>query len=199
MRKLLLVLTLSGLFVGALPAEQCRRENKQCDCENKQSSCCCNILTVDMPKIYNGYGKAERSKEKFQKAVEKAQGELRTMLEDGIKLAKELRDLQEKADSPALSESAREKHRKQIEELTEKIHKKEVEVNEFRQESDRQLSEKREEFVVRHVNEIKDVIRKVAKERGAVVVLNSAGLEVLYSVPDLDITQEVSVRLNAEK
>jgi Skp family chaperone for outer membrane proteins len=199
MKKLLLVLTLSGLFAGALRAEQCRCGNKQCTCGNRRCDPCCSILTVDMPKIYNGYGKAERSKEKFQKAVEKAQGELRTMLEDGIKLAKELRELQEKADSPALSDSAREKHRKQIEELAEKIHKKEVEVNEFRQESDRQLSEKREEFVVRHVNEIKDIIRKVAKERGAIAVLNSAGLEVLYCVPELDITQEVSVRLNAEK
>lgn len=121
------------------------------------------------------------------------------MLEDGIKLAKELRELQEKADSPALSDSAKEKHRVQIDELTEKVHKKEIEVNEFRQESDRKLSEKREEFVVRHVNEIKDIIRKIAKERDAVAVLNSAGLEVLYCTPDSDITQEVSIRLNAEK
>jgi Skp family chaperone for outer membrane proteins len=199
MKKLLLVLTLSGLFAGSLHAGQCRCGNKQCTCGDKQCECCCNILTVDMPKIYNSYGKAERSKEKFQKAVEKAQGELRTMLEDGIKLAKELRELQEKAESPALSDSAREKHRKQIEELAEKIHKKEVEVNEFRQESDRQLSEKREEFVVRHVNEIKDVIGKIAKERDAIVVLNSGGLEVLYCTTNSDATQDVIVRLNAEK
>lgn len=152
-----------------------------------------------MPKIYNSYGKAERSREKFQKAVEKAQNELRAMLEDGIKMAKELRNLQEKAENPALSDSAKEKQRKQIEELTEKVHKKEVEVNEFRQESDRKLSEKREKFVTRHVNEIKEVIGKIAEESGAIVVLNAAGVDVLYYMPGLDITQKVITRLNAEK
>ncbi|MDR1456979.1 MAG: OmpH family outer membrane protein [Puniceicoccales bacterium] len=192
MKRFFLVLTLSGLFAGALRAEQCSCGNKQCGCE-------CNILTVDMAKVYNSYGKAEQSREKFQKKVEKVQDEFRTMLGDGIEMAKKLRERQEKANNPALSDSAKEKYCKQTEELIEEIRKKEAEVNEFRQARERQLCEEREESVTRHINEIKGFTAEVAKESGAAIVLNSAGIEVLYYAQCLDVTEKVIARSNAEK
>lgn len=150
-----------------------------------------NVLTVDMAKVYNKYNKAERSKEQFQKAVEKAQEEMRSMLDEGISMAKELQEIQEKMDNPALSESARAKFRKQAEEKTEDVRKKEAEVNQFRQETDRQLMQRRDEFVTQHVQEIRKVIAKIANKRGANLVLNTAGVEVLYSPDSMDISDDV--------
>lgn len=157
------------------------------------------ILTVDMAKVYNSYGKAERSKEQFQKAVEKAQEEMRAMLDEGIGLAKELQEIQEKMDNPALSDAARSKFRKQAEDKTEEVRKKETEVNQFRQETDRQLMQRREEFVTQHVQEIRKVIGKIAAKRGAKVVLNTAGVEVLFSDSDLDISEDVIRIINKIK
>ncbi|MDR0428674.1 MAG: OmpH family outer membrane protein [Puniceicoccales bacterium] len=158
-----------------------------------------SVLTVDMAKVYNGYEKAERSREQFQKAVEKAQDEMRTMLDEGVKMAKELQEVREKMDNPALSDNARNKFRKQAEDLEEKVHKKEVEVNQFRQETDRELSQRREEFVSRHIDEIKKVIKAIAEKRGANIVLNSTGMELLYYEDQFDITGHVLKVLNKSK
>lgn len=154
------------------------------------------ILTVDMSKVYGAYGKAEKSKEQFQKAVEKAQQEMRVMLDEGIKMAKELQEIQEKMDNPALSEAARTKFRQQAEEKAESVRKKEAEVNQFRQETDRQLMQRREEFVTQHVQEIRSVIEKIAEKRGSCVVLNTSGIEVLYSAKNIDISNDVISDIN---
>ncbi|MDR1438361.1 MAG: OmpH family outer membrane protein [Puniceicoccales bacterium] len=164
-----------------------------------QSSTDLNILTVDMAQVYNSYDRAEHSKEQFQKAVEKAQEEMRAMIDEGVKAAKELQEIREKMDNPALSDSARSKLKKQADEVEDKVHKKEVEVNQFRQETDRELSQRREEFVARHIDEIKRVVKAVAEKRNVPIVLNTSGIEVLYSDSRMDVTDRVIKILNKSK
>jgi Skp family chaperone for outer membrane proteins len=174
--------------LSALPLVACGR------CGGK-----CSVVTVDVAKVYSNYDRAEQSKEQFQKAVEKAQGEMRTMLDEGIKLAKDLQEIQEKMENSSLSEPARSKFRKQIEEMTEEVRKKEVEVNAFRQQTDRELTERRDEFVSKHIEEIRDVVKSIAQKRGAEIALNTSGIEVLHSDAALDITDTVIRRLNGKK
>jgi Skp family chaperone for outer membrane proteins len=158
-----------------------------------------NVVTVDMAKVYGNYSKAEQSKEQFQRAVEKAQEEMRGMLDERVKMAKDLQEIQEKLDNPALSESARVKFQKQVEEKSEAVRKKEMEVNTFRQQTDRDLNERREAFVSKHVEEIRAVVKSIATKRNATIALNTAGIEVLYAAPSLDITEEVIALLNGKK
>jgi Skp family chaperone for outer membrane proteins len=157
------------------------------------------VLTIDMARTYNSYGQAERSKEQFQKAVEKAQDEMRVMLDEGIKMAKDLQDIREKMDNPALSESARSKFQQQVEEKSELVRKKEAEVNTFRQQTDRELMERREEFVAKHIEAIRAAVAKVAATRKVQLVLNTSGIEVLYADGALDVTDEVIQILNDKK
>ncbi|MDR3117406.1 MAG: OmpH family outer membrane protein [Puniceicoccales bacterium] len=157
-----------------------------------------SLLTVDAARVYNNYGRAERSREQFQQAVEKAQEEMRSMLDEGVRMARELQELQEKVDNPTLSETARGKFRQELEEKTEEVRKKEVEVNTFRQQTDRELAERREEFVSKHLEEIKAVVANLAGKHRAQLVLNTAGMEVLYSEAALDITEEVIKAINGK-
>lgn len=188
MKKFLLTL----VAVCSLSLTACGPQTKAGSSEVSGSS----ILTVDMAKVYKSYGKAERSNEQFQAAVSKAQEEMKALLDEGIAMAKELQEIQEKMENPALSDSARNKFRQQAEAKAEDVRKKEVEVNQFRQETDRQLAQRREEFVSQHIKEIRKVIEKIAQKRGASVVLNTAGVEVLYSAEALDITELVIKVLN---
>jgi Skp family chaperone for outer membrane proteins len=164
-----------------------------------QSAAALNVVTVDMAKVYGSYSKAEQSKEQFQLAVEKAQEEMRGMLDEGVKMAKDLQETQEKMDNPALSESARAKFQKQVEEKSEAVRKKEMEVNSFRQQTDRELADRREAFVTKHVEEIRAVVKSIATKRNASLALNTAGLEVLHAAPALDVTDEVITILNGKK
>jgi Skp family chaperone for outer membrane proteins len=157
-----------------------------------------NVLTVDAARVYNSYGRAERSREQFQQAVEKAQEEMRAMLDEGVKMARELQEIREKMDNPLLNEAARSKIQKELEEKTEEVRKKEIEVNAFRQQTDRELMERREEFVNKHLEEIKAVVANLAGKRKAVLVLNTAGMEVLYSDPAMDITDGVIDAINGK-
>ncbi|MDR3316739.1 MAG: OmpH family outer membrane protein [Puniceicoccales bacterium] len=157
------------------------------------------IVTVDMAKVYNKYARAERSKEQFQEAVEKAQGEMRAMLDEGVKMAKELQELREKMDNPSLSETARTKFRKQADEVTEEIRKKEVEVNSFRQQTDRELMERREKLVTKHIEEIRTAAKSVAERRKVDLVLNTSGIEVIHAKSSMDITKDVIEEVNKGK
>ena len=156
-------------------------------------------VTVDMAKVYASYNRAERSREQFQEAVERAQDEMRTMLNEGVALAKELRELEERMDNHALSESALAKLRKQVDEKAAEVRKKEVEVNTFRQQTDKELTERRDEFFNRHIAEIKKAIRKVSEKKKVIVAFNTAGGDVLYSIPSLDVTDDVITLLNGNK
>ncbi|MDR1436472.1 MAG: OmpH family outer membrane protein [Puniceicoccales bacterium] len=156
-------------------------------------------VTVDMAKVYANYDRAERSREQFQEAVERAQEELRTMLNDGVAMAKELRETEERMGNQALSEAAVAKLRKQCEEKAADVRKKEVEVNTFRQQTDKELSERRDELFNRHIGEIKKAIRKISEKRKVTVALNTSGGDILYALPTLDISDEVITYLNGDK
>jgi Skp family chaperone for outer membrane proteins len=59
--------------------------------------------------------------------------------------------------------------------------------------------ERREEFVARHIEEIRAVVRTMAERTGSSIVLNTSGFEVLYSAPGLDITEKVIQELNGDR
>lgn len=157
-----------------------------------------SAVTVDVAKVYAGYQRAERSKEQFQRAVERAQAEMRTMLDEGVALAKELQDIEERMDNPALSETAREKLRKQGEEKADEVRKKEIEVNAFRQQTDRELMERREEFVSKHIEEIRQVAEKIAKKKKVQMAFNVSSGAILYAASAMDITDDVIDCLNSD-
>lgn len=161
-----------------------------------QSSPPFSAVTVDVAKVYADYQRAERSKEQFQQAVERAQTEMRSMLDEGVTLAKELQDIEERMDNPALSETAREKLRKKGEEKADEVRKKEIEVNAFRQQMDRELMERREEFVGKHIEEIRQAAEKIAKKKKVQVAFNISSGAILYAAPAMDITDEVVDYLN---
>ena len=157
------------------------------------------VVTVNMGDLYKNYWKAQEADEKFQSSVENAQQEIQAMIEEGMGMANELQDIQGKMNNPALSESAREKFNAEAIDKSKAIREKEAEVNRYRQQTEKTLQQRRQSIVQLHVSEIREEVIKVAKEKGADLVLNSAGMAVVYFDESFDITQEVLAKLNADK
>lgn len=181
-KKFLLTILAAFLAVGALQAQKTPM-----------------VVTVNMGELYQNYWKAQEADEKFQSSVENAQQEIQAMIEEGMGMANELQDLQSKMNNPAVSEAAREKYNTEIQDQAKAIREKEAEVNRYRQQTESTLQKRRQAIVQLHISEIREEVIKVAKEKGADLVLNSAGMAVVYFDESFDITQEVLAKLNADK
>lgn len=157
------------------------------------------VLTVNMEELYQGYYKAQEANEKFQSSVKNAEDEVKAMIEQGREMMKELEDLRSKISNPGTADAAKSTLETELEEKTAIVRKKEAEVNQYRQTTQRTLQQRRQSIVNLHLSEIKEVVVEVAKEKGSDLVLNSNGLSVVYFDESYDITEEVSKKLNADK
>ncbi|MBC2596182.1 OmpH family outer membrane protein [Ruficoccus amylovorans] len=181
-KKLLLTLVAAFMAVGALQAQKTPM-----------------VVTVNMGELYQNYWKAQEADQKFQSSVENAQQEIQAMIEEGMGLANEMQELQSKMNNPALTETAREKFTAEAQQKAQSIREKEAEVNRYRQQTEQTLQQRRQSIVQLHISEIREEVIKIAKEKGADLVLNSAGMAVVYFDESFDITQEVLAKLNADK
>jgi len=157
------------------------------------------ILTVDMGVLYNEYWKAQEAQAKFQSSVENAQQEIQTMMEEGQSLAQQLQDFQDKMNNPAITEDSKQQILAEAQETANLIRQKEAEVNNYRQQTDRTLQQRRQSIINLHISEIRDVVSEVAKQKNADLVLNTQGLAVVFNNDALDITQAVLTELNSNK
>jgi len=155
------------------------------------------FLTVDMGELYSKYDKAIESQEKFTEAAKKAQGKINTMIQAGIKLGEQYQDLQAKASNPALTESARQRHLQEANEKAKEIEQKQIDINQYQQQTTQTLSQRRQSVINLHMAKIKGVLSKIAKTRGADLVLNSTGVVVMYHNKKTDVTTEALSALNA--
>lgn len=156
------------------------------------------ILTVDMEELYGNYTKAKKAQEEFAEEVQAAREEINELLQSGLKMGDEFQELKAKASNPALTEEARNKYVKEAETKAGEIQKKEMEINQFRNQSDQALAQRRETIINLHMTEIKGVIGTIAKNKGADLVLNTSGLMVLYHDNALDVTKDALTALNAD-
>ena len=157
------------------------------------------VLTVDMGLLYNDYWKAQKAQDKFATSVENAQQEIQQMIEEGMELANKLQELQVKINSPAITDEAKRGLTRQAQETAGLIRQKEIDVNNYRQQTDRTLQQRRQSIVNLHLSEIREIVVEVAKQKGADLVLNTNGLAVVYYDESFDVTADILEKLNANK
>lgn len=157
------------------------------------------LLIVDMQKLYQDYWKAAEARDKLQSSVETAQAQIEEMLEDRNNLQEALTTLNEQLQSDAIAEAAREELTSQAQERLEELRQKNMDIQQFRQRSQTTLQQRQQGIVQLHFNEIREVVEDIAVSKGADLVLNSAGVAIIYADDSYDITQEVLDQLNASQ
>jgi Skp family chaperone for outer membrane proteins len=150
------------------------------------------IYAVNMAEVYDNFYKGKEARSSFEILTKQVQDEIEKMMQEGRNIIEKIQSLQKKLnDSVALDEQAKEKIYAELNAEGENLHKKEVAINQFRQDKDDNLTQKRQAVLSEHFKELNAHIANLAKQKGADFVLNSAGLGVLYAKPEYDLTQEV--------
>jgi len=155
------------------------------------------MLTVDAGELYSKYNKAIEAREKFNQAAENAQKEVNDMIQEGLKIGDEYNDLLAKVNNPALTETAKKKFLDEANDKMKLIQDKERQISQYQQQAADTLSQRNQTVMNLHLNDMKEVCAKIAKESGANLVLNTTS--VMYADEKTDITQEAVVLLNARK
>ncbi|MDR0755661.1 MAG: OmpH family outer membrane protein [Puniceicoccales bacterium] len=149
------------------------------------------IYTVNMAEVYDNFYKGKEARDSFEILTKQAQDEIEKMMQEGRNIIEKIQSLQKKLNDVALDEQAKEKIYAELNTEGENLHKKEVAINQFRQDKDDSLTQKRQAVLTEHFKELNAHIANLAKQKDADFVLNSAGMGVLYTKPEYDLTQEV--------
>lgn len=155
-----------------------------------------NLVTVDVNKALAGYARLQDAQVKFEASVTTAREELEAEGEKLRTAAEAINKLQEESENPALNTVKVDEIKKKIEGEIESFRAKEAEFNQLRQRTERTLGERRNNIISLHLDEVKDAIKKVCKDKGATLALNVEGSVVLYADASFDITNDVLQALN---
>lgn len=163
------------------------------------------LVTVDIAKTYDSYWKAAEGMTKFQDAQQKAQEQAEEYRKQGQILVDEYKELAEQAKSTLLTEEAKTKAEQAAAKKLEDIQRKQGELQNFIQGTERSLQQQmltRRELLL---EEITKTVNEIAKRKGATLVLDKSGPSafripvVLHADAGYDITEEVITEINKDK
>jgi outer membrane protein len=160
------------------------------------------IVVVDMAKLLDGHHKTEEQNAKLKGDEAKANDELEKINKEGQALVEQLKKMEEDAKNPALSTDAKEKLQAEMRSKIEEIQKKQNEVQSFRNNTQRSIQQRVQNFRKLMFEEISLTVTDVAKKKGATLVLDKSGPSligispVVYADSGYDITEEVQKELN---
>lgn len=161
------------------------------------------VATVDMAKLFDGYGRAKAAQASMEAEFQKAASEAQRRQNEGRQMLEQMDALRQKYSNEALSKDAREAAKKQARDLEDKVEAKKNEFERFQMETRKALMQKETSQREKIYDEIQNAAIAVARKQGANVILNvsektAAGLPVVvYSDKTWDITNAVLSTLNA--
>jgi outer membrane protein len=163
------------------------------------------LITVDIAKAYDSYYKAEDGMAKFRDAQQKAQEQAEELRKQGQTMVDQYKDLLEQSKSTMLTAEARTKAEQAAQAKLEEIQRKQADLQNFIQSTERSLQQQmftRRELLL---EEITKVVNEQAKRKGATLVLDKSGPSsfripvVLYADPAYDITEDVITEINKDR
>ncbi len=164
------------------------------------------LVTVDIAKTYDSYYKAEDAMAKFNDARQKAQEQAEEMRKQGQIMVEEYKTLLEQVQNNSLlTAEAKAKSEDSAKKKLEEIQRKQQDMQNFLQTTDRQLQQQmltRRELLV---EEIVAVVKEISKRKGGTLVIDKSGpsafrIPVVLDVdPAFDITEEVIAQINKDR
>ena len=164
------------------------------------------VVTVDMQRLFKEYYKTEQALEKLRDAAAQAEETRQNMVTVGQALVAEVRELEEKAQNPALSEEARQAAAATVDEKTNEVLQKQQELRTFEENTRRSLMQRNQTHRELMLDEITAQVMLVGKEKGADLIFDTSAPEngvglipsVLYAKEEWDVTDSVLTRLNKD-
>ncbi len=162
------------------------------------------LVVVDMARVYDNHYKTKEANAKFLDAEQKAQEQVEEYNKQGQMLVDEYKELVEQSENTLLTTEARGKAAADAQKKLEDIQRKQAEVQQFRQTTQRSLQQRIKTHRDLLLEEISKVVSDIAKRSGATLVLDRSGPtlfgipSVIHADPAYDITEAVLVEVNKD-
>jgi len=163
------------------------------------------IVVVDMMKLLDEHYKTEEQKNKLQADAEKASEEADRLLADRNTLVEEYKEALEQSNNPATRAEVKDQAREQAELKLQEIQRKNNELQSFEANTRNLLQQRFQNFKTIMLEEISKIAVDVAKRKGATLVLDKSGpnllgiATVVYHDESFDITAEVEAEINRDR
>lgn len=160
------------------------------------------IATVDLEKIFNSYYKTKLIDNEFQEQSNVYRNYIARQAEVLRKDELEYRKLIDSSADLALAAAERQKRQQEAARLEEQLRARRAELEQYAAERAKALQESAAKERQKVIAEIRDEVRRRAAIGGYQLVLDSSGRSfndtsiVLYSVPAIDLTEQVINELN---
>lgn len=152
------------------------------------------IHVVDMGKVLDGYYRTQEQQEKFKGYQDKAREEDERLFKEGKALADQYKEVAEQTKNPTLTADARTAAQAEAQKKLEEVQKKELEINNYRQETQRMLQQQFNAARGLLIEEIAKAATEIAKKKGATILFDKGSL--VYFEPAYDISDEVLAEMN---
>lgn len=164
-----------------------------------------SVVYVDLDKVFEEFYKTKLADGQLKEQADQYREERTKMVDDFKQLQDDFKSARDEAQDTALSEEARNARRSAAEEKLVELRETENKIRRFEESRRRQLDEQTRRVRSKLVDEIKETVTKLARERGYTSVLDASGENlngvptVLYFEPKADITVELITLLNKGK
>jgi len=160
------------------------------------------ILTVDVSNVFNNLKEVQTEIAKLNSAAD----EYRNFLQDKITKInadqKKVDDLVAQSQNEAILQDSRDTYKKEAIAQNQVLNQEKTDAQNFQTNSNQVMTQSQDDLVKSELEKIRTVVKQIATDKKASVVLNSSNLNMLSSVlfasPTEDITQDVVNKLNSD-
>lgn len=163
------------------------------------------VVTVSMQKLFDGYYKSTEANQRLESIREQAVAEAQEKEKELQDMAEEIRSMQEELQNPVLSDSSKAEKQAELQSVAEEGRRKQAEFQQWQQQTMGNLNQRSQEIRNSLIDEIVKVVNDIAlKDYAADLVFDTSDIlgsgvpTVLYADTDLDVTDKVMIKLNAD-
>jgi Skp family chaperone for outer membrane proteins len=160
------------------------------------------VLTVDVSSVFNNLKEVQTEIAKLNTAAE----EYRSYLQDKVTkiqgMQKQVDDLVAQSQNQAILQDSRDEYKKEANTQNTALNQLKIDAQQFQTQSNQVITDKQDALVKQELEKIRTVVKQLAADKKASIVLNASNLNMLSSVlftsASVDITQDVVTKLNAD-
>jgi len=155
------------------------------------------VGVVDLDAVLQQYDKFQEAREELGKQQERADAELRPMVDSINALREEIQALNSRINNPTSSEEAQATARREMAELQAQLEQQAIEFQRLRGEAQRTIGQREQNMLSMVLDDVRGASATVADEMGLDLVLSSQNQIVLFFDGGLEITDEVLAQLES--
>jgi Skp family chaperone for outer membrane proteins len=160
------------------------------------------VLTVDVSAVFNNLKEVQTEIAKLNTAAD----EYRTYLQDRVTKIqadqKKVDDLVAQSSNEAILQDSRDQYKKEAIAQNQTLNQEKSDAQQFQTQSNGVIQERQDGLVKSELEKIRTVVKQIAADKKASIVLNASNLNmvsaVLFSSSTVDVTQDVVTKLNAD-